>query len=155
MVSFDKEVKYYVKEDPMLGEIRGLDPWAVNNGIHMSWADQTGAEGIMLANDKNCNPYGTVHGGVLGALADTVAGHSLVAQGLVVVTQSSTLHYLRPANGKMVRCVAKPQKVGKNICVVSVDQYDENGVMLTTALMTFSVVGKCEPYILKRRELNL
>ena len=29
----EKEGIYYVKEDPDLGTIRGLDPWAVENGI--------------------------------------------------------------------------------------------------------------------------
>ena len=33
MASLDKEGLYYVKEDPQLGKIRGLDPWAVENGI--------------------------------------------------------------------------------------------------------------------------
>jgi len=152
MVSFDKVGKCYTREDPNLGKIRSLDPWAVNNGINMSWADETGAEGIMMVNKTNCNPYGSVHGGILGALADTVAGHSLVARGRVVVTQSSTLDYLRPASGKLVRCVATPKKVGKNICVVTVEQFDENDVLLTTGLMTFSVVRTCEPYVLKRKE---
>ena len=31
MASLDKEGLYYVKEDPQLGKIRGLDPWAVEN----------------------------------------------------------------------------------------------------------------------------
>ena len=37
MASSDKilarEGKFYVREDPHLGKIRGLDPWAVENGI--------------------------------------------------------------------------------------------------------------------------
>ena len=45
MASLDKEGLYYVKEDPQLGKIRGLDPWAVKNGIHLIRMEQDAAEG--------------------------------------------------------------------------------------------------------------
>ncbi|MFQ9410183.1 MAG: PaaI family thioesterase [Evtepia gabavorous] len=77
MASLDKEGLYYVKEDPQLGKIRGLDPWAVENGIHLIRMEQDAAEGIMMIRKSNQQQYGTVHGGVLVAFADTIAGHSL------------------------------------------------------------------------------
>ena len=75
MASLDKEGLYYVKEDPQLGKIRGLDPWAVENGIHLIRMEQDAAEGIMMIRKSNQQQYGTVHGGVLVAFADTIAGH--------------------------------------------------------------------------------
>ena len=48
---------------------------------------------------SNQQQYGTVHGGILVAFADTVAGHSLVAHGRMCVTQGSTVNFLRPASG--------------------------------------------------------
>ena len=33
----------YFKQDPQLGEIRGLDPWAVENGIHLIRTEEDGA----------------------------------------------------------------------------------------------------------------
>ena len=41
MASLDKEGLYYVKEDPQLGKIRGLDPWAVENGIIQGMTETT------------------------------------------------------------------------------------------------------------------
>ena len=73
MASLDKEGLYYVKEDPQLGKIRGLDPWAVENGIHLIRMEQDAAEGIMMIRKSNQQQYGTVHGGVLVAFADTIA----------------------------------------------------------------------------------
>ena len=35
MASCVKEGLFFVGEDPQLGHIRGLDPWAVDNGIHL------------------------------------------------------------------------------------------------------------------------
>ena len=68
-----KEGIYYVKEDPQLGQIRGLDPWAVENGIHLIRMEPDAAEGIMMVRKSNQQQYGTVHGGVLVAFADTTA----------------------------------------------------------------------------------
>ena len=73
----------YFKQDPQLGEIRGLDPWAVENGIHLIRTEEDGAEGIMMIRNSNRQQYGTVHGGVLVAFADSIGGHSLIAHGKI------------------------------------------------------------------------
>ena len=106
MASLDKEGLYYVKEDPQLGKIRGLDPWAVENGIHLIRMEQDAAEGIMMIRKSNQQQYGTVHGGVLVAFADTIAGHSLAPHGRMCVTQGSTVNFLRPAAGAYLFCPA-------------------------------------------------
>ena len=138
----------YFKQDPQLGEIRGLDPWAVENGIHLIRTEEDGAEGIMMIRNSNRQQYGTVHGGVLVAFADSIGGHSLIAHGKICVTQGSTVNFLRPAAGEYLVCKAKPLKVGKRICVVSVEQYNDRGDLVTTALFTFAVVEEVEPLIL-------
>ena len=138
MASLDdlkKDRRLYFKQDPQLGEIRGLDPWAVENGIRQQ--------------------YGTVHGGVLVAFADSIGGHSLIAHGKICVTQGSTVNFLRPAAGEYLVCKAKPLKVGKRICVVSVEQYNDQGDLVTTALFTFAVVEEVEPLILPPRHPGL
>ena len=43
MASCVKEGLFYVGEDPQLGTIRGLDPWAVDNGIHLIRAEKDAA----------------------------------------------------------------------------------------------------------------
>ena len=67
----EKEGIYYIKQDPDLGKIRGLDPWAVENGIHLIRMEADAAEGIMMIRRSNQQQYGTVHGGMLVAFANT------------------------------------------------------------------------------------
>ncbi|MCI5499251.1 MAG: PaaI family thioesterase [Clostridiales bacterium] len=155
MASLAKEGLFYVKDDPQLGQIRGLDPWAVENGIHLIRMEKDAAEGIMMIRESNQQQYGTVHGGILVAFADTVAGHSLVAHGRMCVTQGSTVNFLRPASGAYLFCRGTPVKVGKRICVVSVEQRDDQDELVTTALFTFAVAKEIEPVILPPKHPGL
>lgn len=133
---------------------RSLDPFSQRNQIEILWADANGAEGLLTVHEGVLNPYGTVHGGCLVALADTVAGHNMAAAGRLCVTQSSTVNFLRPASGKLVRCRSVPQKLGKSVCVAYVEETDEEGELLTTALFTFSVVRQVEPHVITPMELE-
>ena len=155
MASCVKEGRLYVGQDPYLGKIRGLDPWAVDNGIHVISITPEKTEGIMMIGEQNTQQYGTVHGGMLVAFADTIAGHSLVPHGKMCVTQSSTVNFLRPASGAYLFCRAIPVKVGRSVCVVSVEQRNDKDDLVTTALFTFSVIQEVEPLILEPKHPNL
>lgn len=155
MASCVKEGVFYVGQDPQLGQIRGLDPWAVDNGIHLISMEPHKTEGIMMITRQNQQQYGTVHGGMLVAFADTIAGHSLAAHGKMCVTQGSTVNFLRPAAGAYLFCRAIPVKVGKRICVVSVEQWNDKDEMVTTALFTFAVVEEIEPILVEPKYPSL
>ncbi len=71
----------------------------MENGIHLIRMEQDAAEGIMMIRKSNQQQYGTVHGGVLVAFADTIAGHSLAPHGRMCVTQGSTVNFLRRRRG--------------------------------------------------------
>ncbi len=139
----------------MLGTIRGMDPWAVENGIHLIRNEKDAAEGIMLINDSNTQQYGTVHGGMLVAFADTIAGSSLTAHGKMCVTQGSTVNFLLPASGAYLFCRATPLKVGRRICVVSAEQRNDRDELVTTALFTFAVVKEIDPVVIEPKYPNL
>ncbi len=155
MASCAKEGIFYVGHDPQLGKIRGLDPWAVDNGIHLICMAPDKTEGVMMITDQNQQQYGTVHGGMLVAFADTIAGHSLVAHGKMCVTQGSTVNFLRPAAGAYLFCRATPVKVGRRICVVSVEQRNDRDELVTTALFTFAVVEEMAPVLVEPKYPNL
>ena len=53
MASCVKEGLFFVGEDPQLGHIRGLDPWAVDNGIHLIRMEPDKTEGIMMIRESN------------------------------------------------------------------------------------------------------
>ena len=155
MASCVKEGRLYVGQDPHLGQIRGLDPWAVDNGIHVICITKEKAEGIMMIGQQNTQQYGTVHGGMLVAFADTIAGHSLVSHGKMCVTQGSTVNFLRPASGAYLFCRATPVKVGRTVCVVSVEQRNDKDELVTTALFTFTPIQDVEPLILEPKYPDL
>ena len=153
--ALERDGKFYVRDDPRLGRIRGLDPWAVENGIHLIRAEEDAAEGVMMIDHTNTQQYGTVHGGVLVAFADTIAGHSLTPHGKMCVTQGSTVNFLRPASGEYLFCRATPLKVGGRICVVSVEQRNDRDELVTTALFTFAVVKVIEPIVVEPKHPSL
>ena len=153
--SVSKEGIFYVKDDPVLGRIRGMDPWAVENGIHLIRNEKDAAEGIMMITDSNTQQYGTVHGGMLVAFADTMAGSSLAARGKMCVTQGSTVNFLLPASGAYLFCRARPVKVGSRICVVTVEQWNDRDELVTTALFTFAVVKEIDPILVDPKYPNL
>ena len=155
MASCVKEGLFFVGEDPHLGHIRGLDPWAADNGIHLLRMEPATTEGIMMIRESNQQQYGTVHGGMLVAFADTIAGHSLVPHGKMCVTQGSTVNFLRPADGAYLFCRATPVKVGKRICVVSVEQRNDRDELVTTALFTFAVAEEIPPFLGEPKYPNL
>lgn len=135
-------------EEIIAGGARTVDPFAKSLNMEILWADPQEAEGIMYIDSGILNPYGIVHGGCLVALADTVSGHNLLAAGKICVTLSSTVNFLRPAKGKFVRCHSQVQKLGKQVSVVAVEETDDKGQLLTTALFTFSAVEEIPPHII-------
>ena len=149
MASCVKEGLFYVKEDPQLGTIRGLDPWAVDNGIHLIRAEKDAAEGIMMIREGNQQQYGSVHGGMLAAFADTNWGHSLVPYGYMSVTQNCSMSFLKPAKGAYLFCRAVPVRVGRRSCVVSVEQRSDKDELVTTALFHYVVAETIEPILVE------
>lgn len=155
MASCVKEGLFYVKEDPQLGTIRGLDPWAVDNGIHLIRAERDAAEGIMMIGEGNQQQYGTVHGGMLAAFADTIGGHCLVPYGCMTVTQNCSMSFLRPAKGAYLFCRAVPVRVGRRSCVVSVEQRSDRDELVTTALFHYVVAENIDPIIVEPKHPGL
>ena len=92
---------------------------------------------------------------MLGAFADTIAGHSLAPHGRMCVTQGSTVNFLRPAAGAYLFCRATPLQVGSRICVVSVEQRNDRDELITTALFTFAVVKRMDPILLPPKHPGL
>lgn len=94
-------------------------------------------EGVLEIQPSSSNPQGTVHGGCLYTLADTVAGTAACARGAGCVTVSGTLEFLRPATGKTIRCVATPKKEGKTLSVMQVVLTNDEGKEVATGTFTF------------------
>jgi len=111
--------------------------FSYENGIVLLEASPGYGEGILHVQPHSRNPHGTVHGGCLYTLADTVAGSAACARGASCVTVSGTLEFLRPAAGAHIRCVATPKKEGHTLSVMQVVLTNDSDVTVATGTFTF------------------
>jgi len=66
--------------------------------------------------DRHCNLYGSIHGGTLASIADTVMGTSCVTLGRRVVTIDMTISYIKSAPvGSTLTAVGEVVSSGKTI----------------------------------------
>lgn len=105
------------------------------------------ARGVLDVHPINLNLLGIVHGGCLATLADTVAGMGVVASGYSVVTANYGLNFLRPATGKQIRCIARAEKMGRTLCVMHVDLYndDDPDHKVASGNFTFALLEPLDP----------
>lgn len=111
--------------------------YAYESGMTVTEIRPGYGEGILKVSPIVMNPHGTVHGGALYTLADTVAGTAACIHGASCVTLDSSMEFLRPATGPIVRCVATPKKEGKTISVMQVVLTNEDGKEVATGTFTF------------------
>ncbi len=86
---------------------------------------------------NSINPHGKVHGGALATLADTVGGCCACSKGGLCVTSSSTMEFLRPADGPRIFCTASPKKMGYHLSVIQVELTNVSGETVATGTFTF------------------
>lgn len=121
----------------LFNSFNGITVTSVGGG-----ADSGQAQGELEVNENSLNPHGTVHGGCLYTLADTVAGSAVAAScGRPCVTVSGTLEFLRPATGPRIHCTARPKKLGGTICTMQVELSDIHGKLVATGTFIFMLVN--------------
>jgi len=77
------------------------------------------------------NPYGSVHGGCLYTLADTVAGSLACMCGKFCTTVDGSMNYFAPAmDTEYVYCYAKLVREGGSLVNVSIEIKDDDGKLL-------------------------
>lgn len=85
--------------------------------------------------EEHCNPRGSVHGGMTATLADVAGGIcAIYASGepRPMVTQSMTLHYLRPLTGTRMIAEGQVIKAGHKTCLVRVEVRDDEDRLCST-----------------------
>ncbi|MCC6095087.1 MAG: PaaI family thioesterase [Eubacterium sp.] len=102
------------------------------------------AKAVMPVRPEFLNPLGTVHGGCLYSLADTVGGNASATFGYITPTVSGDLHFLRPAKGMdRIYGVAKMIKHGRSLGVYRVTLYGpDEETELATGTFTYFSKGK-------------
>ena len=110
---------------------------------HRSYDEDDGTHVVeMDIVDSMRGPSGTVHGGLVAALADRAGAYAaLRAAGRLVVTSSMTLSYLSGATVGPLRAEATVLRSGRQQGVVEVRVRDAGRARLVaTALLTLSYV---------------
>ncbi|MGI6498449.1 MAG: PaaI family thioesterase [Oscillospiraceae bacterium] len=122
----------------LVEEINAQNDYARRAGVRMVSISPEQAEGVLDITEDAFNPLGIAHGGFLYMFADTVAGVAAWAlTGQSYVTLDSSIHFLRPVREGRLRAVAKPIKLGKTICIYSVDVFDREEEKVLYATLTF------------------
>lgn len=121
-------------------------------GIRITALSPDGGSGEMPLGPQHLNPNGTVHGGALYTLADTVAGHAAIAWGmaatgrgadsLACTTVTGSLNFLRPARGTKLVCLANCRKMGRTLAVLDVSILDDQGRETCSGGFTFCYVDR-------------
>lgn len=92
----------------------------------------------MAVQPWHANPVGSLSGGAIFTLADTVSGAAASAYGTLVTTVSGNLNYLNPGIGvKKISAVATEVKHGKTMSVYDVEVFSEQEVLLSKGTFTF------------------
>jgi len=84
-----------------------------------------------------------VHGGVIASLIDHCAGGaamSLAPQGKAVVTADMHVNFLRPGQAPRLRALGRVVKNGRNLIVVQVEVFNNNGQMCALGTLNFALV---------------
>ena len=121
-----------------------FDGFAKDIGIVMTKVANGEAEGYIELEKRHFNPIGSVHGGCLFALADTVAGSTLASTGVTCTTLSSHIEYLKGAMaGVSHKIIAEgvPVRVGRKIAVYEVYIKDEHGTLLCKVGVDFFIMS--------------
>ncbi|SDB07298.1 PaaI family thioesterase [Eubacterium oxidoreducens] len=107
-------------------------------GVHIDEVREGYCKGTLKLEDKHGNPIGSIHGGVLFSIADTVGGVCATAGGRIVTTVDADIHYMRAAYiGDTLITKAHEVKSGKLLSIVEVKNYNQDGKLLTSSTFTY------------------
>lgn len=101
------------------------------------------AKGRLMVRPEHMNPIGSVHGGCIFFLCDTIGGTAAISHGTYATTISGNINYLNPAIGTSVlTAVAREVKYGKNIIVCDVEVYDEKESIIAKGSFSYFNLNK-------------
>lgn len=116
-------------------------------GITVEHVYEGSVELRLEAGPDHANLQGTVHGGVLAALADTAAGlavRSAIPPGSRHVSVNLDVQYLAPAGMGTLLATGRVVRLGRRIAFAEADVTDAAGQIVSRAQVTIAV-SRAEP----------
>lgn len=124
-----EEFDRIMREDP--GFIKEM-------GIELTELEEGYAKGRITLSEKHNNPMGTVHGGLIFGLADTIGGRAAMSYGDKVVTLNANISYLNAAaNTEYIEAEATEVKNGKTTAIYDVMIRTAEGIDVAKVTFTF------------------
>ena len=121
----------------------GRDAFAELIGVEFGAISEREASARLPVTPEVLQPYGTVHGGVLAALGETVASratHEAVrGRDMIAVGQSNQTTFIRPITSGHVNAHALARHTGRTTWVWDVELSDDEGRLCALARMTVAV----------------
>lgn len=114
-------------------------------GMRLATAGPGLATFEMEVDERHHNPMGSVHGGILGDLADAAMVYAVIstlAPDETFSTIEFKVNFLRPAFTGHLRCHARVETRGKTIAYAVADVLNEEGKIVAKATSTSLVVKR-------------
>jgi 1,4-dihydroxy-2-naphthoyl-CoA hydrolase len=112
-------------------------------GLQVDEVGEELARGHLEVADHHRQPFGIVHGGVLAAIAESLASMATAAavipEGEIAVGLSNQTSFLRPVTGGTVHAEARRRHRGRTTWVWEVDLTDDEGRLCAIVRMTIAV----------------
>lgn len=127
-----------------LEDMSDLVPFSNLLGVRYTSSDPSRVEATMAATTEVSTMIGTLHGGAIMGLADSVGAACAFVDlpaGSVTLTVQSNTNFLRAVKtGSVVRAESSPMHVGRTTMVVQTDVFDDQDrcVARTTQTQTVS-----------------
>ena len=118
-------------------------PFAAANGVRLTAASADEARGTLTWSPERCTVGGTMHGGALMLLADSVGAVCAflgLPEGAGTATLSSSTNLLRAVRGGSVEAVARPLHRGRTTVVVVTEVRDDDGRLVSSTTQTQAVL---------------
>lgn len=124
-----EEFDRIMRDEPGFIKEMGIDLLEVKEGY---------AKGKIVLSSKHNNPMGTVHGGLIFGLADTIGGRAAMSYGDKVVTLNASICYLNAAsNTEYIEAEATQIRNGKTTAVYDVMIRTAEGVDVSKVTLTY------------------
>ncbi len=112
-----------------------------HNGIHLTSISKGSVEGMVSVKSELLNPNRILHGGVMVALADTIAifGCGYLYETISVSTLNLTVSYIKSVKGGTLTARARVISQGKAVSLWQVDDFDDAGHLAAVVNLTFCI----------------
>ena len=120
-------------------------PFAATLGLTDVAANPQQVQAMLAWDPALCTTMGTMHGGALMALADSVGGYcaflNLPDGAAGTTTIESKTNFLRAVRSGAVRATARPLHVGRTVIVIDTELHDDEGRLVARTTQTQAVLS--------------